>query len=302
MNPHPGAYVVKRSRPYDQMSIYFQGMIFFPVCISQTTPVPDNAAALRVARVDISLYNLLKACYVGSSHFGPKTWGGSKVGPDQWWYWSYVRMFPQAYQWLGQGAESMTSVQAVNMFGGYHLFRHLRTEISVMAWENTGFGASPVASLLVQDQFWNMEADRYPSFMELTANGAPWAFPPTQKSVSKTSFNRHVITGTNDPEGEPWKRLKEKSSTESTQIGWNFGTLFLAQSCDVLDKNQAGTYLGKQVSQGIWKSFAVARIRSAWRLGNLSRHQRMQLTWPGTVQTLQHDWEMLDPRQALYDM
>lgn len=277
--------MVRRTRPYNTLSIYFQGVIFFPTRCRQPTDQQPKLAN-RVARVDISLANLLKAAYVGTAHYAPKTWPSEKNTPADWWYWAYVKIHPQAKQWADQTSSAMTQAQMQEMFGGYHTFKHDKTKIQLLAFESTNFQPNCVASLLVQDNFWqdqNELADYFPSFMELTANGAPWSFPPGLKSVSRGSFNHHTMVGTNDPIGEPWKILKPVNPSTPTQVDWIYGTLFLASSSQTVPRDTGATYQGLASPSDIWNVWAVARIKSKWTLGNLSKRSRMDIRWPGSA-------------------
>lgn len=275
--------MVRRTNPFNKLSVYFQGVIFFPTRCKQSSQTQQELAN-RVARVDLSLENLLKAAYVGNTHYAPKTWPGEKNTPADWWYWSYIKVHPQSKQWTDQLTGAMSQDDMIAQFGGYHMFRHDKTKIQLLAFEYTNGQPNCVASLLVQDNFWedqNSAADYYPSFMELTANGAPWSFPPGLRSVSTKSFNHHTMTGTNDSIGEPWKILKPVNPATPTQISWVFGTLFLASSSQTLPRNTGGTYQGLASPSEIWNVWAIARIKSKWTLGNLSKRTRMDIQWPG---------------------
>lgn len=268
-----------------------------PATVKKTLPLPtENDIYWRISRIDITFLNLLKAAYLGGDDsIGPYREGGPPTAisksPKDWYCWSYILMHPSAQQWYTQTTTHITATQAQQLFMNYSLFKHVKTTMNVMATQNAT-GWDPVASLLIQDNYWgdSSHGDRYATFMQLTAHGAPWAFPPQQRSVSRRSFNHHTMSGTNDPSGETWKILNPRPG-ETSQVDWNFGSLFLAASTEVVDRTAAGTAKLQMGSPNTWIIWAAIRIKSKFLLGNQKQQQRLGLNY-ATGNSREHDMQL----------
>lgn len=239
----------------------------------------------RVAVIEFSLENLFRAYWM--NHTGGPGWkgtGSSKeiINPLQWYRWAYIRMSPCNDQRVFGTTVVPDTTALYNWFCQWQLFKHLKTDFRVL---NTDVRSSNetriVASLLVQDSYWQVSnrnvADiqniKYPTFTELSAWGAQWSFPPGQKSVDSRSFNHHSMFGTNDPIGEPWKVFcpLDSESQNETEIGFVFGTLFLAEFATVTNKAYGGGETVALEMEQLSDTWALIKVRSEWLLGNQNR-------------------------------
>nr|QQD36962.1 VP1 [Grey teal gyrovirus] len=226
-DPHPRSYLPRRPIPSNILTVRFQGVILIPETIMTNTKVLSP----RVARVDTRLDYFLQAVLPRddtSKVGGPcdDSTLSPRSDPGQWWRWAYMAMQPKVGTRQLYTTSIMTLEEMVSMFGSYAVYRHVKTKYSVMCTDNFGNGWSPVASLLTQDNYAE-EADpriRFPSFAHLTSLGAPWCFPPVQRSVGHGSFNKHTVRGTNDPQGEIWKWLRRDWGSITDQKPTSSGT------------------------------------------------------------------------------
>lgn len=238
---------------------------------------------MRVAAMDISLENMLKAVMVQDSQ---ALWGGpapDKAPPDDWWRWAYAKMVPQETTRSIATAGTMTGDQMRNMLGGYSLFRHVKTQVQLMATDNVAGVFAPVASIMIQDAYWQQrDVVHYPSFAEITASGGQWSFPPGQRSVGRGSFNHHTLRGTNDPQGDEWKVLLPVKglAPPPSQVGWVFGTVFLAECQQALLANNRMTFQAPDADAPVTQPWAIARFKSQWQLGNQTYATNAMVTWP----------------------
>lgn len=192
-NPHPGTYAVRKTNPYNKMTIFFQGIIMIPraqliYATGTKKDLKNNYSYARVAMVDISLYKLLLATspldYL-SKLGGPlpgavdskwPTAGISKflqegypvadtspsgiakkpyTDPGQWWRWALIFMKPSPWSLQAIWPLSPEAPDMLLGLGQFQLFRHIKTTLKVLATDDIGGSSfSPVASLLVQDRYW----------------------------------------------------------------------------------------------------------------------------------------------------
>lgn len=270
---------MRKTRPYNSMKVYFQGVIFVNNAVFQSGQA--ETSAFRVYSIELSLRNLLLAYYVQYVSGGPGWTGTSaakvNISPLDWWRWAYIRMHPSPDQRVFANATRPTDTQLFNYFSQWQLFRHIKTDFRVL---NTDVTNTPdvriLASLLTQDSYWQVQnktsADlsqlKFPSFAELTAWGAQWAFLPGQKSVSGRSFNHHSMRGTNDPKGEPWKTLTPLQHQVVSDINWVFGTLFLAEFSNFTVLNEYNTENRALAATGLSETWSIVKVRSLFEFGN----------------------------------
>lgn len=134
----------------------------------------------------------------------------------------------------------------------------------------------------------------YPSFLQLSAMGAPWAFPPTQKGVGRGSFNQHKAIGSEDPQQGRWFTLYPREwgdvlvtedNIPGSEIGKIIGQLFLAQGT-----NKTGFYRYQTAQEPIgdkpkdvppfWSQpWAIIKLWSVWQLGNTRNPQNWTTPW-----------------------
>lgn len=286
-NPHPGNYIVRRARPYNTMDIFFQGVVMFPVRVSNRH---DQQISYRVASMDINLYNMIRATYYPQDG-GPtgNTQGTTTTGlhyPNEWWRWAWLSMSPTTVTRLPQQVP-MTEHDCRRLFGYFQIFKHIKTRVSILSTENYATYPMIVASLGIQDDYFRNQSGietqkhrNFPTFLELSAMGAPWSFPPGQRSVNRGSFNHHTFSGTNDPMGEPWKWLNPIGN-QPGELDWTVGTIYLAAWEYSTGAASGGTFAGPNAPIGSTNTWAIARVKSWWRLGNRSRTGGNWVTWPG---------------------
>nr|WBV79743.1 VP1 [Yellow-eyed penguin gyrovirus] len=141
-----------------------------------------------------------------------------------------------------------------------------------------------------------------PSFLTLSALGAPWSFPPHQQSVSKHSFNKHSISGNGDPRGKKWLTLLPigNKNTEPTQqipasseVETVIAQLFLAQSASsnepwsfLTQADYSGTSAGSMDPPwgdgSTCTHWAIIKVFSKWQLGNKQRPWQWDVLWGGS--------------------
>lgn len=180
------------TRPYNSQRIFFQGIIFVPRCflyIGEGKTVPQLTAC-NVSKIDISFGNLLKAVFpldAGSKLGGPiagqqkwtppSSWphvsaaypvadkpAGSvapSTNPHEWWRWALILMYPSDNVRMFGTPGVMTAEEMGSMFQMYQLIRHVRTKLKVMATDDMDAKWSPIASLLVQDMYFENRANNY---------------------------------------------------------------------------------------------------------------------------------------------
>ncbi|AKM76222.1 VP1 [Gyrovirus GyV8] len=412
-NPKPGFYTVRLPNPYNRQNIFFQGLILVPLGVDNLSAVSYKSEFCRVASITLSLRNLLLAVFpldAISKAGGPipdiitayhtatehqsqnlPPWtnmpqkGNASATPFDWWRWSLIMMRPEdnvrraQFPYFPERVEDLLQI-----LGGWHLFRHIKTTMVVMATRGMS-GFDPVASLFVQDSYWlsrtgnpsiinengnvklqapmpgggvkgrietstitgppcdeymfpsfppqwsdktqptqSFKQDNafyclacYPSFLTLSALGAPWAFPPTEKSVSRSSFNHHSVTGNNDPQGRRWMTFLPKPTalqvpnptghgetpTSSpgptgppptpTEIDTPIGVLFLAQTSwgDFINHTWGtkpynfGTTSDESPNFPPFsrdtqnRPWAVIKLKSKWQLGNKQRPYWYDTNW-----------------------
>nr|UVH33471.1 capsid protein [Gyrovirus galga1]WIC83148.1 VP1 [Gyrovirus galga1] len=127
----------------------------------------------------------------------------------------------------------------------------------------------------------------FPSFAALSAMGAPWSFPSTQKPIQRGSFNKHSITGTGDPQGRRWLTLVPKGvewitddTMEPTQLDTDIATLFLAQGSPVWAPYKFGTFHKAMALTAMQTTpWCVVKVRSIWQLGNQRQPYPWQVNW-----------------------
>lgn len=178
--------------------------------------------------------------------------------------WSYAR--PPDWKWDQAG--HTTSYQ-----GGY---------VWPSIWKNPGTNTVLYSSMC------------FPSFLTLTAWGASWTFPPSQKGFQKGSFSRHSMIGTNDPQGERWLNLLPRNienppgdlgplKAEGSQIDKIIGQLFLAQGATYTGHWRFGTATerldGGKDNILVNRTWAVVKIWSEWQLGNTRKPYPWDVNW-----------------------
>nr|WJN23036.1 VP1 [Gyrovirus GyV3]WNA12400.1 VP1 [Gyrovirus GyV3] len=127
----------------------------------------------------------------------------------------------------------------------------------------------------------------YPSFATLSALGAPWSFPAGQKSISKTSFNKHVIRGMGDPQGKKWLTLVPKGqewinadSMTKSELDTDIATLYLAQGTSRANSYKFNTFHEVMVQDPMNVApWAVVKVSSVWTLGNNRRPYPWDVNW-----------------------
>lgn len=127
----------------------------------------------------------------------------------------------------------------------------------------------------------------YLSFASLSALGAPWSFPPGQKSLSKTSFNKHSIRGMGDPQGKKWLTLTPKEiewitddNMTKTELDTDIATLYLAQGSPKWNTYKFGTYHTVLVQEPMNTApWAIVKVQSMWTLGNIRRPYPWDVNW-----------------------
>lgn len=131
----------------------------------------------------------------------------------------------------------------------------------------------------------------YPSFSTLAALGAPMAFPPQQKPVTKGSFNKHSMTGRNDPLQGQWmtllpKNLQVVSDAEMAKgdLNTTIGSLFLAQGSNTCRPYKLMTCMYQPENDPMKNNnWAVVKIQSQWTLGNTRRPYFWDVNWCNTI-------------------
>lgn len=247
--------------------------------------------------------------------------------PSFWWNWAWIKMIPS---WQGrtnpiiypihEASQKIddTASTLSHFIGFYQLYKHVKTTMAVLNTYNGPFvdnektyghlrQTSILASLLTQDNYImarenTIYNDKYAqpaclieklyfNFGELTAWGAPWAFPPGQRGTSRGLFNHHSMTGTNDPMADPWQPLDpppprpiSQNYPEST-VDKVIGSLHLANFTEFTPNYTMGTASalaagGDADTSAKWEyCWAVVRVKSKWMLGNLRPYERMKVKW-----------------------
>lgn len=150
----------------------------------------------------------------------------------------------------------------------------------------------PYKHYSVKDAKYLYSRSTWPSFATLSALGAPWSFPPGQKTITRGSFNKHTITGSGDPQGRRWMTLVPKNKEDitaqtmtGTELNTDIATLFLAQGSAEFNTYKFGTTHGEILVQRplactVW---AVVKIESIWQLGNMRRPYPWDVSWYNQV-------------------
>lgn len=314
-NPHPGSYTVRRTKPYDTLSVLFQGVIFVPLGVQRKTSVEQSYRL--VTRIHLSLGNMFRAAWCSKpkeSFLGGPMYTQEEAHkadiryPTEWWRWAWLNMIPTF------GGRDGTVIATpfpkdhniLDWFARYQLFRHVKTQLSVLnTWQGPFTTTGPIpetsvlASLLVQDSYMEPYTDNntlpqlgediyYWSFGELTARGAPWAFPPGQRGSKGGLMNHHSMTGTNDPMADPWQPLYPNPDMETmaaqkwiSQIDKVIGTLHMAWFNSICPSLTTGTAAAPALSGDLMLTTALIRLRSKWLLGNIRPDPRFAYLWPG---------------------
>jgi hypothetical protein len=79
------------------------------------------------------------------------------ASPAEWWRWSLLLMFPREPNMFFRQPQQPTLEQMGEIFGGWQLYRHIKTKVAIMAAQDGG-AFSPVASLVSQNNyFWRRQ-------------------------------------------------------------------------------------------------------------------------------------------------
>lgn len=273
------------------------------VLIQQTT----NEAYKYCCRLDISLWTLFLAFYTSTGRQGGPSYSTTEHNnqfPTDWWRWAWIDMVPTFGVRAAGLVPQFNVTDIFNWLGRYQVFKHNRTSLAVLnttVGPSTDAGPLPnmtsiLASLLSQDNYFkfNNEHDphnvsQYLTFMQLSALGAPWAFPPGQRGSKGGLFNHHSMVGTNDPQADPWLPLvPPRGETDIanqpivTQMQKVIGSLHLALFLSITPSGAAGTAVGKGLGSKVENTWALIRIKSSWTLGNLRPLERMGIQWMQT--------------------
>lgn len=127
----------------------------------------------------------------------------------------------------------------------------------------------------------------FPSFATLSALGAPWSFPPGQKSLSKGSFTKHTVRGMGDPQGRKWLTLCPKEvewvdddNITKTELDTDIATMYLAQGAPKWNTYKFGTFHNVMVDQPMnVQPWCIIKVQSVWTLGNLRRPYPWDVNW-----------------------
>lgn len=278
------------------MTIRFQGIIAIPLRVVPTDQ-PANVSTL-VSRLDLSFANFLRAVFPRSTYGGPHTAHlqpptefKNTVPPSDWFNWAYILMQPRFWGRIPVPSKPNPDPgNMINMFNFYQLFRHVKTSLQVLNTIQWQGGPAIVASLLSQDSFfkpvtqWDVTKDglTYLSFAQLTAQGAPWAFRPGERSVKRGLFNHHSFKGSNDPVTDPWLPFQNNlpGLPASTQIDRVFAQLFLAGFIPVEETGSMLTAKLEAKKKLVQHSWALVRVKSSWQLGNARPYKEASTVWP----------------------
>ncbi|AWX63610.1 VP1 [Ashy storm petrel gyrovirus] len=195
--PNPGTEPVRITKPYNSLGVTFQGIILIPQTVAAwSLNVPqdqtDNYISSRVAKIDVSFANLLRAVLpldyiskIGGPIPGrlqsqvtgqpsdtppPKTgWPYAKPmtqdgqtptsNPSEWWRWALLLMHPTDNVRFLTTPQIMNTEEMGAMFAQYQLLRHEFTRFKVECIDDGGLKWSPVASLAIQNQYWEIKSN-----------------------------------------------------------------------------------------------------------------------------------------------
>ncbi|QNJ60062.1 VP1 [Pigeon gyrovirus] len=144
--------------------------------------------------------------------FGRPEQTATQVGfdPSSWWRWALALMYPLPKERNDNYPLVMSKDQMYRMFGGYQLYRHIVSKFKILCTRpapNSSF--SPVASLVVQDGFWNQRGRHQ---YTVTRGGRPFsgaqpsAVGSTNYTCNETTWPAHPPTPFNEAQdqGMPW--------------------------------------------------------------------------------------------------
>nr|AKQ19376.1 VP1 [Gyrovirus GyV9] len=243
-NPRPGSYIVRLRNPYNTLNLLFQGVIFIN-CAKQSLndfSGQQKITYCRVAKIGFSLANLLRANWAmtkegklgGPSpcHYHDKvqgrTWnpndnwpGGyypsvdsgkeAAATPDDWWRWAIMLVSPADTNMCFKSPKPIYLEEMLEQLGGYQLFTHRVTKVKVLATDGMGSTFSPVASLMVQDEYFNRDRGSKrgqegqlpytggictqraqgsaPQYFTQDEGVSPWMPPNVRKVDASTTYN-----------------------------------------------------------------------------------------------------------------
>lgn len=305
-NPHPRSYTVKRTCPYNILTLLFQGVIKVPLGVTEKK-LPNTSTYKYVARLDFSLWTFFLAYYTTNNRLGGphhETGIQNYQFPTEWYRWAYAIMQPTwGIRFTGEMPQ-FNADQIFNWFSRFQLFRHVKSTFAVL---NTAPGPSiqsgyspmisVLASLLTQDKYFHGSFPnddqhnnlKYQTFLQLSARGAPWCMPPGQRGSKGGLFNHHSMTGTNDPMADPWlPLLPAVGQVDYTNTGLQsqlqrvFGSLHLALFLSLSPTGAAGTGVGQAYDKGLENTWALIRFKSIWQLANDRPIERMYIQFMGS--------------------
>lgn len=292
--PHPGSYTVRRANPYNKLDIFFQGTILVPSTVGKAG---ELEGAWFTTRIDFSFANMLRAVYQ-TYYAGPQSvppFSVPEIKPSDWYKWSYLMMAPKdqnrpSKPYKNQ-TDNFTPTQMQDMFQQYQLFRHVKTSLAVLNTYVASSVPSPdvvsvLASLLTQDRyFMPANAAHYLSFLELSAFGASWCFPPGQRCTGRGLMSKHSFTGSNDPMVDRWLPMIPLPDhfPGTSEIEKIFAQLHLALFTPLEDKASRGTSLLPIVNDPVSQYWALIRVKSWFQLGNVSPLAGYNVIWPKTT-------------------
>lgn len=179
------------------MKVFFQGVIYVPVSrvFYDTTneSLLGHTVTCRVSKITVSFRDFLRAClpldaysklggpipaaqYIdGFNKLNSDCWPYTRppekkkssatwppeesASPADWWRWALLLMYPPNVNRYYTSPQIPTLESMGEMFGGWQLFRHIKTTFAVMATQSAK-AFSPVASLLTQDSYFYHRDDK----------------------------------------------------------------------------------------------------------------------------------------------
>lgn len=130
--------------------------------------------------------------------------------PSSWWRFAIVFMFPEPRERQTKYPLILEQDEMCRIFGGYQLFRHIITKMKILCIDPApGTNFSPIASLVVQDNYWNNN-DRHVFRTDVGARpfsaAQSVAGQSSQWSCNETTYPTRPPPSWNaNQRGQPWE-------------------------------------------------------------------------------------------------